>query len=143
MDFRKSSLYAYNTASQTVPVNGTIAFTNSTVTGCSLRQATTTNSEIRHSGLYSVSVSATVASTETSGNITIQLLQNDVAVPGAASTTTSTAATDVESVSFSVPLAINPNCCAVTNNVPANLSVIVTGNAATVTNPIISIIKEA
>lgn len=143
MNFKKSSLYAYNLASQTVTAGGPILFTNSNVTGCSIKQATTSNSEIINPGLYDVSVSASVATTGTAGNISIQLFQNGVAVPGAISTANSTAATDVEAVSFSVPIVINPNCCAVSNNLPTDLSVVVTGVSATVTNPIISIIKEA
>ena len=143
MNFKKSSLYSYNLASQTVQAGGSILFTNSSTTGCSIKQATTSNSQILNPGLYNVSVSATVASTETAGNISIQLYKDGVPVQGAISSADSTAATDLEAVSFSIPVVVNPNCCAVTNNLPTNLSVVVTGVAATVTNPIISIIKEA
>ena len=142
-NYQKSSLFAYNTASQTVATNGTILFNNFKQTGCSIKLETNNTAKISKPGLYSVNVSVSAAQSDTTGSATIQLFNNGVAVPGAISSADTSSATDVEVLTFSTVVQVNPNCAAVTNNCPVNLTVVNTGVATTITNPIITIVKEA
>ena len=139
--YQKSTLYAYTQASQSVEVNLPVAFNNSQKTGCSIELETPNIIELCNPGLYLVEFNGSAATSGTAGDITVQLQRNGVNVPGALATNTSSATTDIESLSFSTIIDVLPSCCAVNNQ--TNLAVINSGVAATFANVTINIVKLA
>lgn len=139
--YQKSTLYAYTQASQSVGVNLPVAFNNNQKTGCSIELETPNIIELCNSGLYLVEFNGSAATSETAGDITVQLQRNGVNVSGALATNTSSATTDIESLSFSTIIDVLPSCCAVNNQ--TSLSVVNTGIAATFANVAINIVKLA
>lgn len=138
----KSTLNAYTNASLAVATNAAIPFSNAQGTGCSIRFTPgSTQVTIATPGLYEIIFNGTGFTSGVAGNIIVQLRNNDVAVPGATTSAASTAAADVESLSFSTILEVCPSCCAVNNR--AHLTVVNTGVATTYTNVHLSVIKLA
>ena len=92
-------------------------------------------------GFYFVTFNGVGAATgATVGNIVIQLQRNGVNVPGAfTSAASTTALTDVKSLSFSTIIQVKPSCCAVDNNV--NLTFVNTGIPTTFSNINVAITK--
>lgn len=87
----KSAIYTVNTAAPTVAVNGTIPLGNTIRRyGTCIRQDGNTIS-ICGKGYYLVTASVT-ASPTAAGNVTVSLLKDGVAVPGATGTATVAAA---------------------------------------------------
>ena len=84
---------SYTNTSQTIAPEGLLSFaTNDVLTGC------------------------TGAITgATAGAITVNLLKNGVALPGATATQTSASATDIRTVNFSKIVQVLPSCCAINN----------------------------
>ena len=139
--YQKSTLYAYTQASQSVGVNLPVAFNNSQKTGCSIELETPNMIELCNPGLYLVEFNSSAATSETAGDITVQLQRNGVNLPGTLATNTSSATTHIQSLSFSTIIDVLPLCCAVNNQ--TNLSVGNTGIAATFANVAINIVKLA
>lgn len=80
MDYRKSSLKAYNTTEQTLPANGLFTFPESNLTGCSIKFADGGSQVLlTKPGLYFVFF-------ETNAAGSVALLRNGVIVPGTEST---------------------------------------------------------
>lgn len=139
--FQKSTLYAFTQASQNVGVNLPINFNTKQETGCSVKLEGTSIVEIENPGLYFVEFNAVGSTQGTAGDIAVQLQKNGVNVLGAIASESSSATTDIGSITFSTIIDVLPSCCSVDNSV--NLSFVNTGVAATYTNVAINVIKLA
>ena len=130
---------SYNTTTQAVLTDGIVNFTTDRITtGCtSTRDGNTF--QLNKPGYYYVTFNATAAATTATGELTVELYNNGVAVPGAvASVTTATAGAN-SNYAFSTIIRVPPSCCAVTNL--GRLTVVNTGIPATYTNANINITK--
>lgn len=105
---------SYTNTSQTIAPEGLLSFaTNDVLTGCTvLHSAGSTSFTLKRPGFYYVSFTGTGAIT---GAITVNLLKNGVALPGATATQTSASATDIRTVNFSKIVQVPPSCCAINN----------------------------
>lgn len=123
-------LYVYSISDQTVAAAGPIEFTTlGLVRNRNVIQKTNTTIQFNCPGTYQVSFNATASA---AGEV--QLYLNGEEVPGALAEGTSLA--------FTALIRINPNCCAITDNLPATLQVLNEGTAAlTLTNTALTIIK--
>ena len=104
-------LYTYSITAQTAAPNSNLNFNvNSVLTGCTVSHSAGTPSiQLRRPGYYMVHFNASAAAVAT-GDVTVQLNGNGSAIPGATSTTNSTAATDIGSLSFTAIVQVLPNC---------------------------------
>lgn len=132
---------SYITTSQEVAVNEGIVFDLDRVkTGCSLSHVANTSSfTLKKPGYYLVSFNGSASTTETAGNIEVQLFSNGVEVPGASSTFYSAAPINIGALGFSAIIQIRPSCCSVDNI--SNLSIVNTGVEATYTDADLVIAK--
>lgn len=89
-------------------------------------------------GYYSVDTSITLAPTA-AGEVTVTAFKNGIAIPGAVATETVAAADDV--VNLSINALIRETGCCYYNNGPANITFVVTGVDAIVTNIASVVIK--
>ena len=123
-------IYVYSISSQTVATEGPVQFTTIGVQkGRGITQTTETTLTINCPGTYEIAFNGTAAAAST-----LQLYLNGEAVGGALAEGTSLA--------FTALAAVNPNCCAVTTNLPARLQVLNTGDAAaTLSNAALTIMK--
>lgn len=137
----KSTLDAYTQAAQTVEQNGLISFDNAKRTGCSIEFVPGSTQINLSAGLYLIIFSAYGAESGTSGDITVQLNNNGVQVPGAISSVNSAATTDLEPLSFSKIICVAPSCACVKNN--AVLSFVNSGVGATFNNVIVDVVRLA
>ena len=132
---------SYNSAEQAVATGGLLAFTtNRITTGCTVTHAEgTTSFQLNKPGYYYVSFNGIAAPTTAAGNVTVQLLSNAVAVPGAIATFSSTATTDLGNLSFATIIKVLPSCCAIDNT--TTLTLANSGVDSTYTNVNINITK--
>lgn len=123
-------MYVYTVSEQTTEVASPIEFTSIGLSkGRNAIQATETTLIIGCPGIYEITFNGT-----TTAAGTVQLYVNGEEVNGATSIGTTLA--------FTALIQVNPNCCAVTNNLPARIQVINDGEAAlTLTNVALTIIK--
>lgn len=123
-------MYVYTVSEQTIEVAAPIEFTTIGLSkGRNATQTTETTLTIGCPGIYEITFNGTATAAGTT-----QLYVNGEEVNGAASTGTT--------LSFTALIQVNPNCCAVTNNLPARIQVINDGAAAlTLTNVALTIIK--
>ena len=140
--FQKSALDAVTLTEQifTADDGGVLEFNQNNVwTGKSIFHTGGANVRLLKAGLYLVIVDADILATA-AGDVTLQLFNNGVAVPGAQATTTAAAA-DTEHVSFSALIHIPLSCCSyatTTDNLTVGIDV-----PATVTNAHIVVAKLA
>ena len=90
-------------------------------------------------GYYYVTFNAIAAATTTVGELTIELYNNGVAVPGAIAGATTTTAGDNLDFAFTTIVRVPPSCCAVDNT--ARLTVVNTGVDATYVDVNLNITK--
>ena len=130
---------SYNTTNQAVVSNGTINFTTDRIlTGCTaVRNGETF--QLNKPGYYYVTFNAIAAATTTVGELTIELYNNGVAVPGAIAGATTTTAGDNLDFAFTTIVRVPPSCCAVDNT--ARLTVVNTGVDATYADVNLNITK--
>ena len=123
-------MYVYTVSEQTAEVAAPIEFTSiGLFKGRNVTQATETTLIIGCPGIYEITFNGTATAAGTA-----QLYVNGEEINGAISTGTT--------LSFTALIQVNPNCCAVTNNLPARIQVINDGAAAlTLTNVALTIIK--
>lgn len=132
------SVKAFNQTSQTVLQNGSLSFLNSEITGDKCCSIINNNAiTLKQAGTYLITINANALAT-TADNLTLQLFNKGVAVPGAIGTVTATT-TGTENIGFSTLITINSSCNCVNNN--AILTLINTGVGATYSNVAINIIK--
>lgn len=89
---------------------------------------------VEGAGYYGVDISVT-AVPSAAGTVTVQLMQNGVAIPGAKASAT-VAATDT-SVTLAFPAAVRLGCC----STGAVLTLVLTGTASTVNNAAVVVTK--
>ena len=123
-------LYVYSISDQTVAIEGPVQFTTVGIQkGRNIVQTTETTLTINCPGIYEVTFNGTAAAAST-----LQLYLNGEALPGALAEGTSLA--------FTALAQVNPNCCAITNNLPARLQVVNVGAAAAdLSNAALTILK--
>lgn len=85
----------------TVPTNSSIPFNSLFKKGCTVAQNGAATFQFNRRGLYLVAFDASAFAAATAGNITIQLYRNGVLDPGGFTQAASTAAADIEALSFS------------------------------------------
>ena len=131
---------AYNSTTQTVDVGAAYVFdTNRIVTGCTVGHVPgTTSFTLTKPGYYYVSFNTTFT-TEAIGNVTVELRNGGVAVPGATGTETITTVGNIESIAFSTIVKVLPSCCAIDNT--ATLTFVVDGVAVDATTAAVQITK--
>ena len=131
---------AYNSTTQTVDVGAAYVFdTNRIVTGCTVGHVPgTTSFTLTKPGYYYVSFNTTFT-TEATGNVTVELRNGGVAVPGATGTETITTVGNIESIAFSTIVKVLPSCCAIDNT--ATLTFVVDGVAVDTTTAAVQITK--
>ena len=140
--YQKSALDAVTIAEQefTAADGGVLEFNQNNVwTGKSIFHTGGANVRLLKAGLYLVTVGADILATA-AGDVTLQLFNNGVAVPGAQATITAAAA-DTEHVSFEALVHVPFSCCGYNTNT-GNLTVGIDA-AATVTNAHIVVAKLA
>lgn len=97
----------------TVPANSAVPFNNNFEKGCSVVQNGAASFQFNRKGLYLVSFDASAFASATAGNITLQLYRDGVADPGGLTQANSTAATDIEALSFTTHVQVPcDNTCA-------------------------------
>lgn len=136
-------IYSYSTSDQTVAVNATILFEdNGVVSGrCSTHSAGTGSFSLNGPGYYLVHFNGDV-SAAAAGNVTAQLYVNGVLHDGAEATTTiTTATTEIQNIGFNTIIRVLPNCCAVDTNLPATVTIRNTGIEAIYSNVGFTIVK--
>ena len=136
-------IYSYSTSDQTVAVNATILFEdNGVVSGrCSTHAAGTGSFALNGPGYYLVHFNGDVAA-PVAGDVTAQLYVNGDLYEGAEATTTiTTATTEIQNIGFNALVRVLPNCCAVDTNFPAYLTIRNTGVEATYSNVGFTIVK--
>ena len=130
---------SYNTTTQAVATGDLLTFTTDRIlTGCTATRNGQTF-QLNKPGYYYVTFNAIAAATTTVGELTVELQNNGVVVPGAVSTYTTTTAGDNASYAFSTIIRVPPSCCAVDNT--ARLTLVNSGVDATYTNVNINITK--
>ena len=119
---------SYNSTVQTVDVGAAYVFdTNRIVTGCTVRHAAGTSTfTLTKPGYYYVTFNTTFT-TAAAGNVTVELRNGGIAVPGASAEETITTIGDVKSLAFTTIIRVLPSCCAVDNT--TNLTFVVDGTA--------------
>ena len=131
----KSALYAVNTTSQSVAVGGTIAVGQAVRRfGCN---ANVSGQGIAvRDGYFDIAASVTLTPAA-AGAVTITLLDNGVAVPGASSTITAAAADPITLTLIGIVK--DRGGCGFP--VGSNLTLQLTGQAATVSNVAVTVVK--
>ena len=131
---------AYNSATQTVAIDGAYVFdTNRVATGCTVSHTPGTSTfTLNKPGYYYITFNTTFT-TETTGDATVELQNGGTAVPGATGTETVTTAGNVKSISFATIIKVLPSCCAVDNT--ATLTFVATGIALDATVAAVNITK--
>ena len=129
---------SYNITTQNVAVDGLLTFTTDRIlTGCTVTRNGPTF-QLNKPGYYYVTFNSNGSATSVA-NVTIELQNNGIAVPGATATITPTAVGDTMNFAFATIIKVPPSCCSVDNT--ANLTLVNTGVAAIFTNVNINITK--
>ena len=130
---------SYTITSQPVAVDDTLNFDVSRIlTGCTVKHVDGSPSfTLTKPGYYYVTFNADVLGTA-AGDVTAELINGAVAVPGATATTT-IAIGETANVAFATIIRVLPSCAAIDNT--TTLTILNTGVAVTYTNANINITK--
>ena len=130
---------SYTITNQIVATDDTLNFNVTKVlTGCTVKHAEGSPSfTLTKPGYYYVTFNADVLGTD-AGDVTAELINGSVAVPGATATTT-IAVGDTVSIAFATIVRVLPSCAAIDNT--TTLTVLNSGVGATYTNANINITK--
>ena len=138
-------LNAINSVTQTVVADGYLVYDTKAVSGCNsccsqgiLFTAGSNTITLRKAGTYLVTVNANVTPTA-AGDISLRLVKNGVAVPGASATATGVAATTFPT-SFTTLITVLPSCKAINNVASLQVQLTATG---TVTSTSFTAVKIA
>ena len=138
-----------NVTPQTVIESGTVDLgrvyrRNCRKNRCSVRVFDVTNEDVtlNWDGIYQVFVTVVASGTE-AGDLTIQLLSNDIAVPSALATQTiTTADTEIRTFNFTQQILVDSSCVlGCTSTVSVGLSLQVLGVGATINSVVVDIVK--
>jgi hypothetical protein len=130
---------SYTITNQIVATDDTLNFNVTKVlTGCTVKHAEGSPSfTLTKPGYYYVTFNADVLGTA-AGDVTAELINGSVAVPGATATTT-IAVGDTASIAFATIVRVLPSCAAIDNT--TTLTILNSGVGATYTNANINITK--
>ncbi len=130
---------SYTITNQSVAVNDTLNFNVTRIlTGCTVKHVDGSASfTLTKPGYYYVTFNADVLGTA-AGNVTAELINGFIAVPGATATTT-IAIGETESIAFATIVRVLPSCAAIDNT--TTLTILNTGVEVTYTNANINITK--
>ena len=130
---------SYTTISQPIAVNDTLNFNVSRIlTGCTVKHVDGSPSfTLTKPGYYYITFNADVLGTA-AGDVTAELINGSVTVPGATATTT-IAVGETANIAFATIVRVLPSCAAIDNT--TILTVLNSGVAATYTNANINITK--
>ena len=130
---------SYTITSQSVAVDDTLNFNVTRIlTGCTVNHVDGSPSfTLTKPGYYYVTFNADVLGTA-AGDVTAELINGSVAVPGATATTT-IAVGETANIAFATIVRVLPSCAAIDNT--TILTVLNSGVAATYTNANINITK--
>lgn len=130
---------SYTITNQIVATDDTLNFNVTKVlTGCTVKHVEGSPSfTLTKPGYYYVTFNADVLGTA-AGDVTAELINGSVAVPGATATTT-IAVGDTASIAFATIVRVLPSCAAIDNT--TTLTVLNSGVGATYTNANINITK--
>jgi hypothetical protein len=130
---------SYTVTNQIVATDDTLNFNVTKVlTGCTVKHAGGSPSfTLTKPGYYYVTFNADVLGTA-AGDVTAELINGSVAVPGATATTT-IAVGDTASIAFATIVRVLPSCAAIDNT--TTLTVLNSGVGVTYTNANINITK--
>lgn len=130
---------SYTVTNQSVAVDDTLNFNVTRIlTGCTVKHVDGSASfTLTKPGYYYVTFNADVLGTA-AGNVTAELINGSVAVPGATATTT-IAIGETESITFATIIRVLPSCAAIDNT--TTLTILNTGVEVTYTNANINITK--
>lgn len=137
-----------NITTQTVPALGlvdlgTVYRRYCTKDACGFRtfEVTGDSISIQHPGMYAVTVTATFTA-PAAGDVTLQLYEDGVAVPGALATETiTTADTETRTVSFDYTVLVNCTRILNTTAITKNITVVNTGVEADFSNIVVNVLK--
>lgn len=137
----KNVLDTYTLTDVTIAANGSLPLEQNylSIGSAICHMPGATSIQIDTPGLYLINFDAEGSTAGGTGNLTVQLYENSVAVPGAQSTSGSTSTTDIQTIGFSKVIQVKPSCCAVDNT--ATLSFVNTGESAIYTTIQVSVIK--
>lgn len=123
-------IYLYSTSSQTLVADEPISFRSVGLRkDRAATQSTETTTQLNCPGVYEVSFTGTASATGI-----VQLYLNGEAVPGALS--------NGVSLAFTALVKVNPNCCAITDNLPGRIQVKNNDDSElTLTNVALTIVK--
>lgn len=139
-----------NVTTQTVPVDGSIAlgsvyrqYSKKSRCGTKTFNSDATSLALQQEGLYHITATF-VGSATVAGDVTIQLLENGVAIPGVLTTETiTTAETEIRTFVIDYYILVDDNCVLGNNTVSAKtISFQNTGVEATFTNVTLNVTKE-
>ena len=130
---------SYTITSQPIAVDDTLNFDVSRIlTGCTVKHVDGSPSfTLTKPGYYYITFNADVLGTA-AGDVTAELINGSVAVPGATATTT-IAVGETANIAFATIVRVLPSCAAIDNT--TILTVLNSGVAATYTNANINITK--
>lgn len=130
---------SYTITNQSVAVDDTLNFNVTRIlTGCTVKHVDGSASfTLTKPGYYYVTFNADILGTA-AGNVTAELINGSVAVPGATATTT-IAIGETESIAFATIVRVLPSCAAIDNT--TTLTILNTGVEVTYTNANINITK--
>lgn len=109
---------SYSNTSQTVLSGGNISFDiNDINTNCSITHAAGTPIFVlKNPGRYFITFNGAFAPVATDGGlVTVSLNRNNIGVPGAAASCTTTSSADINTLTFSKIIQVKPSCCSVDN----------------------------
>lgn len=130
----------YNSAAQTVEVDGAYVFdTNRVVTGCTVGHTPGTSAFVLNKPGYYYVTFNTIFTTADTGVATVELRNGGTLVPGATGSETIATAGDTASISFATIVKVLPSCAAIDNT--ATLTFVATGLALDATTAAVSITK--
>lgn len=133
-------LYAYTTSDQTVAPGTSAIFETNSVRTCLVEHVPGTSTiTIDTPGIYEISVSAD-ATSATTGLLTLQLFNNDVAVPGIWASNTIETSNNIRNYDFGGLIRIRQSCPAISNT--ANLTVRNIGENDAVISNISIVVKK-
>lgn len=117
---------SYNSTTQTVEVGAAYVFdTNRIVTGCTVGHTPgTATFTLTKPGYYYVTFNTTFT-TAAAGNVTVELRNGGVLIPGATGTETITTVGDNKSLAFATIVRVLPSCAIIDNT--TTLTFVVTG----------------
>lgn len=130
----KPLLYAVNQSSQNIAVDSAVGL-GGAVRRCGCELDVSGNSVlIEGSGYYNISLNVVCAPSAT-GNVTVTLYEDGVAIPGATATMSVSTANNIVTIPIN-DVVIRQCCCN-----PSRITCVLTGTASTVTNVTITVKK--